>query len=222
MTKSLSQPIKDKKGRKKRTTRGTVNRSEIIHTRLSPRLRFMAELMARHQRRTLSSLIEQLVEAAGQSYSLPLVFSAEAQSHHYLLSGYPLENVSLVEAGNRLWSEDEVERFAALALFAPHLLTSQETQVWKLVKDTPYFWNHFKINLESKTGKIIDKQWWPLVDHFGLITERVREHWPLLRDILEERQSAEVFKKLELGDGQLIDQPDYYPYLVKAVEVKEP
>lgn len=216
-----SKPIKDKKGRKKRTTRGTLRRSEIIQTRLSPRLRFMAELMARHQRRTLSSLIEQLVEAASQSYSLPLILSEEAQSNHYLFSGYPLENVNLAKAGNHLWSADEVERFAALALFAPHLLTPQETQVWKLIKDTPYFWNHFKISLESKKGETIDKQWWPLVDHQGLIYERVREHWPLLRDILEERQSEEVFKKLELGDGRLVDQPDYYPYSIKAVEVKE-
>ena len=78
---------------------------------------------------------------------------------------------------------------------------------------------HF--NLESKTGEIIDKQWCPLIDHCGLIHERVREHWPLLHNILEERQSEEVFKNLKLGDGRLFDQPAYYPYSIKAVEVKE-
>ncbi len=214
----MSEFTQDKKNRKKRTTRGTVNRSEIIHTRLSPRLRFMAELMARHQRRTLSGLIEHLVEMAGQSYLLPIMLSEEAQTNHYLFSEYPLENVSLVEASNRLWSADEIERFVALALFTPHLLTPQETQVWKLIKETPYFWKHFKINLESKKGEVLGQRWWPLIDYSGLIRERVREHWLLFRDILEERQSEEVFKNLKLGNGQLVDQPDYYPYLIKAVE----
>lgn len=220
MMDSSLHPGERKADRKKRTSRVTMNRSEIIQARLSPRIRFMAELMARHQRRTLSSLIEHLVEAASQSYMLPLVVSEEAQIRQDLFSEYQFQNVPLAEAGNRLWSVDEADRFAALALFVPHLLTPSEARVWQLIRDTPYFWNHFKIRLEDKQGEQIGEQWWPLVDRHGLIAERVREHWPLLRDILEERQPEEAFKNLKLAGGRLVDQPDYYPYSIKAMEVK--
>lgn len=43
---------------------GKLNRSEILQARLNPKLRLGAEIMVRSQRRTLSSLIETLIEAA--------------------------------------------------------------------------------------------------------------------------------------------------------------
>ena len=208
----------EKKTRKKRTTRGTVNRSEIVQTRLSPRLRFTAELIARHQRRTLSSVIEDMVEEAAERYALPLVLSEKAQTDSYLFSKYKFKKVPATEAGERLWSSEEADRFAALALFTPHLLTPQECQVWRLVIDTHYFWNHFEINIETKKGEVIGNEWWPLVDYNGLIRERLREHWPLLREILEERETPEAFKKLNLPGGRLVERPDYYPYPIKKID----
>ena len=48
--------------KKKKGGGGELNRSEIVQTRLSPQLKFLAEIAAHNDKRTLSRLIEAAVE----------------------------------------------------------------------------------------------------------------------------------------------------------------
>lgn len=201
----------------KKNAGGKLNRSVIIQARLSPKLRFIAELIARHQRRTLSSLIEHLLEETAERYQLPLLLSEKAQTDYYLFSTRQTQKVRASEAAERLWSADEADRFAAVALFAPSLLTAEEQAVWEVVTDTPYFWNHFEIHIENPAGQVLDKEWWPLIDYHGFNHERLREQWPLLQAILEGHESLDTFKTLPLPPGQLVEKPAYYPYPLKKV-----
>src|ERR1700730_16830959 len=51
---------------KKKGAGGKLSRSEILQARLNPKLRFTVELMARLERRTVSSFIEGLIEKAAK------------------------------------------------------------------------------------------------------------------------------------------------------------
>lgn len=102
-----------------------MSKSEILTVRLDPKLRYLAELGARKQRRTLSSYIEWALE---QSLS---------QVNLYQGSGYNGDdNVSVADIGHRLWDVDESERFVRLAMEFPELLTHEEQQLWKMLVDS--------------------------------------------------------------------------------------
>ena len=104
---------------------GKLSRSETVTVRLDPKLRYLAELAARKQRRTLSSYIEWAIEDSLKSVLL------------YQGTGYNGDdNVSVADEVLRLWDVDEAERFLRLAIHYPDLLTHQEQEVWKLVQDS--------------------------------------------------------------------------------------
>jgi hypothetical protein len=222
-TKSKSTKPKLKNVKKKQPKKGgggKLNRSEVIQTRLNPKLRFIAEVMARQERRTLSSLIEGLIEEAAEQHRIPLVLSERSQTDRYLFGKRKYQKVSMKSAADLIWSAEEADRFAGLALFLPDLLTPEEEALWNLITYTPYFWQHFETNIETKSGKVIGHEWWPLVDYHGLIREHLREHWSLLQAILEGRESVETFKQLNLPLGQAVEKPEYYPYPIKKIDTR--
>lgn len=104
---------------------GKLSRSETVTVRLDPKLRYLADLAARKQRRTLSSYIEWAIEDSLKSVLL------------HQGTGYNGdESVSVAEEAKRLWDVDEAERFVRLAIHYPELLTHQEQEVWKLLLDS--------------------------------------------------------------------------------------
>src|SRR5258708_7324333 len=105
--------------RKKRGAGGKLNRSEIVQTRLDPRLRYAAELLARKQRRTLSSLIENLIEEACKREAVEMIpLDSDAPNNR---AAY--KTVTVAEAMNSIWHPEECMRFVAFASCLPHLLT---------------------------------------------------------------------------------------------------
>jgi predicted transcriptional regulator len=94
---------------------GRLCRSEVVTIRLDPKLRYLAELAARKQRRTLSSFIEWAIE---QSLS-EVEFT---------------ENSTLADNAAALWDVDECDRFVKLALRDENLLNYQEQVVWKMLQ----------------------------------------------------------------------------------------
>ena len=105
---------------------GRLTRSETVTVRLDPKLRYLAELAARKQRRTLSSFIEWAIEDSLKSVLL------------YQCTGYDGDNesVSVADASIALWDVDEAERFVRLAIRYSELLTHQEQEIWKLLLDS--------------------------------------------------------------------------------------
>lgn len=206
-----------KKRQRKKRLGSQLKRTIVIQTRLSPKLRFVAELIARHQNRTLSTLIESLLTETAGRYRLPLVLSEAAQTDHYLFGERRTQKLTAQEAGERLWSAEEADRFAAMALFTPSLLTGEEQNLWQVITDISYFWNHFEIRIENQAGKLLETEWWPLIDYRGFHCERLREHWPLCQAILEGKESIDTLKALTLPSGKLVEKPEYYPHPIKKV-----
>lgn len=88
-----------------------LNRSETVTVRLDPKLRYLAELAARRQRRTVSSFIECAVATAITTVSI--------------------NNMSTVaDLSTKLWDVDEDARFVKLATQFPELLNYDEQIKW--------------------------------------------------------------------------------------------
>lgn len=110
---------------KRKGAGGKLSRSETVTVRLDPKLRYLAELAARKQRRTLSSYIEWAVEKSLEEVKL------------YEGSGYNGdESITVAEATVLLWDVDECERFVKLAIRYPELLTHEEQERWKMLHDS--------------------------------------------------------------------------------------
>lgn len=146
----MEEPEKRKGGGAKLT------RSETVTVRLEPKLRYLAELAGRKQRRTLSSFIEWSIQA-----SLERVVLEEDE--------YNQEEVTVAGAAERLWDVDEEDRFAKLALHFPDLLTHDEQVLWKLVKECGALW-------KGRYAKP-DLDWTWAVQESSLNFEKLHEHW---------------------------------------------
>jgi hypothetical protein len=146
--------IGSRKIRKKTGGGGKLSRSETVTVRLDPKLRYLAELAARKQRRTLSSFIEWAIEENLKSI--------------YLEDG--AETRSIASQSADLWDVDEPDRFAKLAIRYPQMLTHDEQVLWKLVKENGCFWRTFS-----------DGTW--DIEERDLIFEHLREHWSNLKKV---------------------------------------
>jgi hypothetical protein len=113
---------------KRRGGGGKLSRSETVTVRLDPKLRYLAELGSRKQRRTLSSFIEWAVERVTRGdEGTPEIVKAEGVTPKGLL----------VE----LWDVDEADRFVKLATCHPELLSYSEQVLWKLIKEAENLWD---------------------------------------------------------------------------------
>lgn len=142
---------------KRKAGGGKLSRSETVTVRLDPKLRYLAELAALKQRRTLSSFIEWAIED-----SLGRVLLKEG-----VYTNDP--GTTVADAATQLWDVDDADRFAKLALSYPDLLTHEEQKRWKLVRENGYLW---KGSYAKSGGK-----WTWQVDEESLMFDRLRACW---------------------------------------------
>lgn len=143
---------------KRKSGGGKLTRSETVTVRLDPKLRYLAELAARKQRRTLSSFIEWAIQD-----SLDRVRIYEGNGYNGDVDVYVGAEAAI------LWDVDDSDRFAKLAVRYPDLLTHEEQILWKLIKENGLLWRG------SWRGSNGEFQW--KVEESSLIFERLREHW---------------------------------------------
>ena len=105
-----------------------ARKSEVVTIRLDPRLKYLAELAARRQRRPLSSYVEWAIEES-MRHVWP---SYETGQHDH--------EPSFADVSSVLWDVDEPDRFVKLATRYPELLTHGEQVVWKLICESGYLW----------------------------------------------------------------------------------
>lgn len=144
---------------RRKTGGGKLSRSETVSVRLDPKLRYLAELASRRQRRALSSYIEWAIED-----SLARV--------HLDSNG----NASIADEAEALWDVDESDRFAKLALQHPDLLTHDEQVLWKLVRENGLLWSG------RYAGS--DQEWTWTVQAQSLNFERLREYWDVFKRVV--------------------------------------
>lgn len=151
-------------GKRKSGGGSKLARTETVTVRLDPKLRYLAELAARKQRRTLSSYIEWALEE-----SLNHVVIDEDKT----LCGET--NQTVADMATNLWDVDEPDRFAKLAIHYPDMLTHEEQMLWKLIRENGLLW---KGKFDKTSG---DWTWRVAVD--SLLLDQLRNHWELFNAV---------------------------------------
>lgn len=106
-----------------------VKKTETLTLRLDPKIKYTIELMARIKRQSITSVIEDAVDAAALDLDTPVTIEGERKQ------------MSLSFAVGEFWSTDEVVRFINLCAFMPELLTYEEQRIWETIRATPEFWD---------------------------------------------------------------------------------
>ncbi|SHJ67403.1 hypothetical protein SAMN02745165_02911 [Malonomonas rubra DSM 5091] len=170
---------------------GKLTRSETVTVRLDPKLRYLVELAARSQRRTVSSYIEWAIE---QSLQKVILFEGRSSAEC---------DVNLAEAGADLWDVDEADRLVRLADQYPEMLTYDEQVLWKLICENGFFWR----------GKYDDDgDWCWTVDIRKLIWGRLREHWDLLKAVADGEEEASKLPSAVRREEPTFNPDDEIPF----------
>jgi len=141
-----------------------LTRTETVTVRLDPKTRYMADLAARRQRRTLSSFIEWAVEQALHGVCLIGGVTADEMTHN-------------------LWDVDESERFARLAIYIPELLTYEEQEKWKML-------NESDILLHAKVRGTDGVLSWNFAALKDKVFPELRKHWQEMNEAYDEGEEA--------------------------------
>jgi len=179
--------IKAVEPRFKNTGGGKLARSETLTVRLDPKLRYLAELAARKQRRTVSSFVEWAIDD-----SLSRVTIWEGQEW----PDGPHVQLSISDVANVLWDVDPADRFAKLALRYPYMLDHTEQIIWKLVSENGWFWS-------GKYAEPSGEFTWARTEA-DLMFSRLREKWDLLNRVArgEELKAALPLWKKNMSDAE--------------------
>lgn len=160
---------------KKRAPSRGSNPTVSVSLRMDPKTKYLVELLAREQKRTITGVVEWAIErAAGQV--------------RFNDSDFGLETNFLVEL-QRLWSTDESLRVVRLALAKPSLLDYDELRVWETIKATPEFW---KIDIHEDASNLRED-----LIHVSLL----QEHWESLTEHVGKHQNSRSIVPYPLIEG---------------------
>ena len=134
---------------KRNTKRKKLGKTEVFQFRISPIMRYALELIARYQRRTISSAFDVAVENYAYGFMLNLVGDKVQSFTQGTAVGKPL--MDLVDV---VWDQDPAVRFLNLAKIAEPLLSSDERRIWSVLNSQPYF----KVNGEPNV-ELIKRMW---------------------------------------------------------------
>ncbi|MBC7603759.1 MAG: hypothetical protein H7255_14010 [Ramlibacter sp.] len=138
---------------------GQLKRSEVITVRFDPKLQYLASLAARKHSRTLSSYIEWQIKTGLEREDVrPVNTPAHAAAPE-----------TIGTEAEYLWDVEEADRFAKLSLRYPHLLTHDEQVLWKLIRESSYFWDGYYDRA---------RRWIWRAEESSINFQRLRAHWP--------------------------------------------
>jgi hypothetical protein len=138
-------------------------KGEVVTLRLTPRTRYGLELLARQQRRPLSSVAEWAFHEVFKTESIAPSFGEEK---------------TLKEAVDDLWDPLEPDRLVKLAQKYPSLLTYEEDLIWKVIKEEPSFW--LKDDGLPKGEPLSISNWPPTPPQPDM--KRIRRLWPAIKE----------------------------------------
>ena len=117
----------------KRKSKTGTPRTEVFAMRFDPKLKYLAEIAARKQRRSMANFVEWAIEEALKS-----VYLIER-------SDYNNQGETVTDATSKLWALDESDRLIRLATNFPELLTYDEQTVLCVICEQSIY------NKDSKT-----------------------------------------------------------------------
>jgi hypothetical protein len=107
---------------KKRKPRLEAPRTEVFAMRLDPKMKYLAEIASRKQRRSIANFIECAMEQALSNVRL-----VEPELGN--------KSETVAEAAWKLWALDDAGRLLKLATHFPDLLSYDEQVIWKMICD---------------------------------------------------------------------------------------
>jgi len=156
---------------------GNLNRSETVTIRLDPKLRYLTEIGARCQRRTVSSFIEWAVQ---QSLSMVMVTEGGLWSKR---------DTPLITQSELLWKVHEADRFAYLAILRVELLNTREQMLFQLLKDRGLMNGIFPSDEDYDLEKTIHSQiHWKRVEQE--LVPSLRKHWEEFNEVIDGKRDA--------------------------------
>ncbi|TDI77130.1 MAG: hypothetical protein E2O81_05355 [Betaproteobacteria bacterium] len=105
--------------RKRKAKTGAL-RTEVFAMRLDPKLKYLAEIAARKQRRSLANFIEWAIEQGLENVNI---------------SRSGNNTLSVTDEAEKLWALDEPERLINLASNYPDLLTYDEQLFYRVIQE---------------------------------------------------------------------------------------
>lgn len=206
---------------------GKLNRSEIIQARLDPKLHMAAEIMARSERRTLSSFIEHAIEQTAKNYKVKrnLFFPWWSESPDLYCRDKiysESDKVTVEKAVQDIISDHEAIRFFKFASYFPDLLNKHEEEMFSKIIFTKYFWMHYPVNSEDEKGNVIHKNWVQVDAIEGLVQENLFEYWEKIK---LKQISHEILEELPLGKkiaAPLKEDPRAINKYIKTGDPKAP
>lgn len=136
--------------RPKKSDQPTVN----VSLRIDPKIKFAIDLLSREQKRSITGVLEWAVMQAlkGQMITTP--------------NG---DEISMFQLTEWAWSPDEAERVTLLGIFAPHILSHEESCIWTVMKSSGLFLTPIEIDERG-----VPKSYTPKMGFIKLV-------WPLLK-----------------------------------------
>lgn len=116
----------------KRKTKAGAPRTEVFAMRFDPKLKYLAEIAARKQRRSLANFVEWAIEQA-------------LNNVHLIGPDFNGNGETVADATAKLWALDEPDRLIQLATNYPDLLSYDEQLIWRIICE------HSTFNKETKT-----------------------------------------------------------------------
>lgn len=107
---------------KKRKPKATGSRTEVFAMRLDPKLKYLAEIAARKQRRSLANFIEWALDEALAKVKLVETSDFNGQYER-----------SVLDEASKLWDLEPSDRLIKLAENYPDLLNYEEQVIWKAI-----------------------------------------------------------------------------------------
>ena len=150
---------------KKRKSKLGGVKTEVFAMRLDPKLKYLAEIGARSQRRSLANFVEWAIEKA-----LMEVFLAEPDTRG--------NGPTVFSASATLWALDEADRLQNLVTHFPDLLTYDEQLIWRVICEHTVYSRDSQTTCSFKNGDTVD---------MGL----VRQCWSEIKGYALEGQTAE-------------------------------
>lgn len=99
-------------------------KAESMNVRLNPRTKFGLELLARHQHRSLSSVVDWVLAETLRTEEMPS----------------PKGDRTVHAVIAQTWDPHEADRLVLLALWDTALLTYEESLIWKTIQEEKTFW----------------------------------------------------------------------------------
>jgi hypothetical protein len=123
-------------------------RTAVTTLRFEPRIRYLADLAARIQRRNLTDFLEWSIEEVLKTIQIKAGDNPYGDNNEPSYGDAPNEwtakprqasvfDNSIAARSHELWDVDEADRFIKLATKFPHLLDYEEQQLWKRILESP-------------------------------------------------------------------------------------